>query len=230
MRQIAIGLGQALAMGSDQTFGEAHSGGNRDLLSQHRADCQLEAVPGAGHPQPRPGLYQRRQRRIFSKVGGDGYGIGHQVEHAPQPRYDGWQSREFRKSHRRTERVAVGALDRDRSLHAIQLHGPRVNASRDALDTGNGALAQKRQHGCPVVRRMIAQQEADLAMPPCRDFVAACAPQITGRTTKQRQECFVESADAAEPCGKGDLSHRQVRFMDELFGEQNAAGLGDGDG
>jgi hypothetical protein len=41
--------------------------------SQHRADCQLEAVLGARNTQPRPGLYQRRPRRIFSKVGGDGY-------------------------------------------------------------------------------------------------------------------------------------------------------------
>jgi hypothetical protein len=45
------------------------------------------------------------------------------------------------------------------------------------------------------------------------------------RTIKQRQESFVESADATEPCG-----HRQARFVDELLGEQNAAGLGDSDG
>jgi hypothetical protein len=50
------------------------------------------------------------------------------------------------------------------------------------------------------------------------------------RTIKQRQESFVESADATEPCGEGNLSHRQARFVDELLGEQNAAGLGDGDG
>jgi hypothetical protein len=76
---------------------------------------------------------------------------------------------------------------------------------------------------------MIAQQKADLAMPPCRDVQAARAPQIAGRTTKQRQESFVESADAAEPCGEGDLGHRQMGFVDELLGEQNAAGLGNSD-
>ena len=115
------------------------------------------------------------------------------------------------------------------SLHAIKLHGPRVKVARDALDTGNGSPAEKRQHGRPVVRRMIAQQKADLAMLPGRDVQAARAPQIAGRTTKQRQESFVESADAAEPCGECDLGHRQMRFVDELLGEQNAAGLGDGD-
>jgi len=66
-------------------------------------------------------------------------------------------------------------------------------------------------------------------MPPCRDVQAARAPQIAGRTTKQRQESFVESADAAEPCGEGDLGHRQMGFVDELLGEQNAAGLGNSD-
>jgi dihydrofolate reductase len=175
-----IGKSRALGDTAGQASGETHNGGDRDLLSQHRADCQLEAVPGARNAQPRPGLHQRGQRRIFSEMGGDSYRISRQVEHASQPRDDGRQCRELRESHRRAERVPVGGLDRDRSLHVIQLHGPRVKVGSDTLDAGNGAPAEKRQHGRPVVRRMIAQQKADLAMSPCQDLQAARAPQIAG--------------------------------------------------
>jgi hypothetical protein len=194
-------------MRGDQASGEAHSGGNRDLLSQHSADCQLEAVLGAGNAQATGSAAKSNTRRSRAMMDGKA---------------------ELRESHRRAERVPVGGLDSDRSLHAIQLHGPRVKVGSDALDTWNGAPAKKRQHGRPVVRGMIAQQKADLATPPCRNVQAARAPQIGGRTTKQRQESFV-AADAAEPCGEGDLGHQQMRFVDELLGEQNAAGLGDGD-
>ncbi len=36
---------------------------------------------------------------------------------------------------------------------------------------------------------------------------------------------LVEAADAAKAGGKSDLRHRQTRVMDQLFGEQHAAGL-----
>jgi hypothetical protein len=45
MRQITIRLRQAVAVRGDQAPGQTHGGGYRDLLSQHRADCQLETVP-----------------------------------------------------------------------------------------------------------------------------------------------------------------------------------------
>jgi hypothetical protein len=71
------------------------------------------------------------------------------------------------------------------------------------------------------------QQKADLALRPGRDVRPLRAAQIAGRTTEQCKEGFVEPADAAEPCGEGDLGHRKVRFVNQLFGEQNAAGLSD---
>ena len=57
-------LGQRLAVGGDQLAGEAGCGDDGDLLAKDGAHAELEAVPGAGHAQARPGGDQRRQMRI----------------------------------------------------------------------------------------------------------------------------------------------------------------------
>ena len=82
MSEIVIGLCQWLAECGDQAAGQTRSGRNRNLLSQHRTDRQFESVPGAWDAQSRPRFHQRRQRRIFGEMGGDGKRIGCQIEHA----------------------------------------------------------------------------------------------------------------------------------------------------
>ena len=88
--QIAIRLRQGLPMRGNQAPGQTDRGGDCDLLSQHRADRQFEAVPCAGHAQTRSRRYQRRQCWILCEMGGDGERIGCQVEYAAQPRDDDW--------------------------------------------------------------------------------------------------------------------------------------------
>ena len=51
-----------------------------------------------------------------------------------------------------------------------------------------------------------------------------------GWTVKEIVEGFVESTEAAEAGGERDFSHGHLGFVDELLGEENAAGLCDGDG
>ena len=63
-------------------------GGDRDLLSEHGAYGQLEAVPSARHPQARPAGDQRGKDRIVRKMRCDRERIGGQVEHPPQARND----------------------------------------------------------------------------------------------------------------------------------------------
>ncbi|MNQ61223.1 hypothetical protein D3C85_755340 [compost metagenome] len=53
------------------------------------------------------------------------------------------------------------------------------------------------------------------------------APQGARRAPEQVQEYLVEAADAAKARCEGDLGHRQMRFVDELLGQQYAPGLGD---
>jgi hypothetical protein len=51
------------------------------------------------------------------------------------------------------------------------------------------------------------------------------APQLAGRALVEGKEGVVEAADAAEARGHGDRGHGQTRVMQELFGEEHAAGL-----
>ena len=148
-------------MRGHQASGEADRGDHRDLLSQHRADRQLEAIPGAGHAQTRSRLDQRRQRRILGEMGGDGKRIGGQVEDAAQPRDDDRQRRQLGKADARPQRVSPRRPDGDDSLPAVELDGSRVTVLLDALDAGNRAEPQKLQHGRPIVGGLIAQQQAD---------------------------------------------------------------------
>ena len=57
--------------GAARALGEAAARGHRDLLAEHRAHGELEAVPGTGHAQPRPRLDERREQRVGSESGVD---------------------------------------------------------------------------------------------------------------------------------------------------------------
>ncbi len=52
MCQAADRIGQTLAVLGDEATGQVRCSGNRDLLSEHGANGELETVPSAGHAQP----------------------------------------------------------------------------------------------------------------------------------------------------------------------------------
>jgi hypothetical protein len=72
---------------------------------------------------------------------------------------------------------------------------------------------------------VITQQKNDLTLRPGRAIRTADAPQLARRATEQREEGFVEAADAAESRSESDFGHRQARLMDKLLGEQDAPRL-----
>ena len=51
-----------------------------------------------------------------------------------------------------------------------------------------------------------------------------------GWTMKEIVEGLVEATEASEAGGERDFCHGHLGFVDELLGEENAAGLRDGDG
>jgi hypothetical protein len=227
MRQRTARRWQRLTMGRHHAAAEARSGHDSDLLAEHRADRQFETVPGTRYAQAWARLHQRRQSRILGKVRGDGQRIGAEIEHAAQPRDDGRQCRQFRKPHARAQRVAGRRLDRDGSGQPAQLQRARIVPCLDMLDAGDRALPQKRDHCVPVVRRLIAQQQHKLSGGRSRKFRADGTAQFARRTIKQLPKDFVEAANAAEARGEGDFGHRQLRLVNELFGEQHPPRLRD---
>ena len=136
----------------------------------------------------------------------------------------------FGKAHGGAQRVRFGrVLDRHGALRTVERDGAAVAILGDDLDPRDRAPAQEVQHRRPIVRRVIAQQQRDLAARPGRHVFGARAPQCARRAAEQRLKRLVEAADAAEAGGEGDLGHRQLGLVDELLGQQHAAGLRDGD-
>ena len=217
-------------MGRDETAGQACRRGNRDLLPEHGPDGEFETVPGAGNAQARAGGDQGRERRVLCQMRRDGHRVGGEVEHPAHPGNDGRQGRELGEAHRHPQRVAVGggAHCHDPRRPA-KPQGPGIFLRRHPLDPGNGTAAQEGQDRGPVIGRLVAQQQLDLAPPRGRHVASLGPPQRARRPAEQRLEGLVEPPHAAKSCREGDLGHRQGRFVDELLGEQDPAGLGDGD-
>ena len=59
---------------------------------------------------------------------------------------------------------------------------------------------------------------------------SVAAAQLPGRSVIEGAEGIVESAQAAESCRHGNLRHRELRVMNQLFGEEHAPRLRDRDG
>ena len=94
MRQAVLRPRQRRAMRRHQLAAQADRGDHGDLLAQHGAHRQFEAIPGAGDAQAGPGRRQRRQHRVMRQLRRDGGRIAVQVELPPQAGDDhgqGWQ-------------------------------------------------------------------------------------------------------------------------------------------
>jgi len=155
----------------------------------------------------------------------DRHRIGRKVEHTAHPRNDRRKSGELGKAHRRPQRVAGAALDRHGTMRAVEFDRPGVAISADGFDTRDRATAQELEHCRPVVGRVITQQKNDLTLRTGRAIRTADAPQLARRATEQREEGFVEAADAAEPRRESNFGHRQAGLMNKLLGEEDAPRL-----
>ena len=170
--QGAVRLAQRFAEAGHQRAGQADRAGHGDLLPEHRAHRQFEAVPGAGDAQSRPSGDQRREGGVLDQLQRDGVGVGGQVEHPAQAGDDLRQGGEFWKPHGRVQGVAAGRADGDGALLAVQADGAAIGVALDGFDPGDGAGAEKTEHGGPVVGGTVAQQQADLAVRAGRDVSA----------------------------------------------------------
>ena len=128
----------------DEAGRQPHRADHRDLLPEQGADGQLEAVPGAGHPQPGPGRHPRREIGILGQVRADQLRVRRQVEHAPEPRDDSRQRRELREPDRGSQGLAGSGLNRDGAVHAAHGDGARVGVARDGLDARDRAAGTSR--------------------------------------------------------------------------------------
>ena len=105
MRQAVLRSRQRRAMRRHQLAAQADRGDHGDLLAQHGAHRQFEAIPGAGDAQAGPGRRQRRQHRVMRQLRRDGGRIAVQVELPPQAMITGRDG--SREAHGGQQRVAL---------------------------------------------------------------------------------------------------------------------------
>jgi hypothetical protein len=114
-------------------------------------------------------------------------------------------------------------------LQAVQSDRSPIDAARDALDARDRAIAQKAEHGRPIIGRPAAQEKAHLALD-ASGYLGAHLPAQSGRRPPEEgQKSLIESTEASEPCRHRDFGHRQLCLVDQLLGEQNPPSLGDRD-
>ena len=206
-----------------QARGQGACGGHADLLADDRAHRDLETVPATGQAQAGILLQQRSQARILTQCLGDGLWVRIQVEHAPQAIDDTQQLRRINavqlQFQRVCFRVALPAADAQPTRTIAVADHARVAFRIHVFHAGQSAAAQEVQHRGEVVGRAITQPQG-------HHFTGGqggALAQVARRHAVFLAERGVETGQAAEACGQGDLGNRQRGFGQQLLGEQQAA-------
>src|SRR5262249_34282982 len=99
-----------------------------------------------------------------------------------------------------------------------------VRVAVDGFDPGRGSRSKIREHAVPVIRWTEAQAKNVLVLRLNR----ALAGEVAGLRRSAGVDLLdagVEAGHAAESGSLGDLEHGQMRFVDQLLGEMQAASL-----
>ncbi|MDT4820662.1 hypothetical protein FQZ97_538080 [compost metagenome] len=234
--QAVDGRVDRVAESLDQPRAQRARRSHGDLLAQHRAHRELEAVDRAGHAQPvavRKGGMQR---------GVDGHRLRVEVEQRACAADDDRQHRGQRIAHGQQHLLALeveaqlqpAGVRLRAMLHAQGSRQPHIGR-RAALggflavggvhgfDAAQRAPCEEAEHGVRVVGRAKTQPHLDgLA------FAALGAARAAQRARVEPvvlHEGRVEAPHAREAAGQRHLRHRQARVGDELLGGQQAARL-----
>src|SRR5688572_1610932 len=195
---VEAGACQRRAAARDQLPCQADSGGDRDLLTEHGPNRELEPVPRTWYAQPWFLRHQRGEDGIGGKLRVHGVRVGGEIEHAPHARNDRRQRRQPWESHGHSQRVPGGGLHYDNAVHPGDLDRARIAIVRDHLDARDGTSPEERDHRGPIVWGPIAQADGDFTVLSGRYAGGGGAPQRTWRTVEEPLEDFVEASDAAE--------------------------------
>ena len=161
-------------------------------------------------------------------MGVDGLDVGAEIEDAAYAGDDRGEVFDVGEANGDAEALVLGEVGYgDGSEGAIDLDGAVVGSLLDDFNAGDCTRVKIAEHGIPVVGWAVAESERYSGVGLDSGGFAA---QRVGWTVEEILECFVESPDASESGCEGDFGHGHPGFVDELLGEEHAAGLRDGDG
>ncbi len=221
--------GDGFAVERDELTGETAGGDDGDLLAEDGADGEFEAVPSSGGAQAGALGDEGSEQRVVGEMRVDGLDVGADVEHAADTGDDGGERFDVGEVDGDAEALVLGEVgDGDGAGGSIERDGAAIGGLLDDFDAGDGAGAEVGEHRLPIVGRAVAEAEGDAGVG-CGSC-GGLAAEGAGRAVEEVVEGFVEAAEAAESGGQRDFGHGHAGFVDELLGEEDAAGLGDRDG
>ena len=205
-----------------QTRAQCAGSGHGDLLAQHGAHGQLEAVQRAGHPQAFGAGEAGAQHRV------DGLRVGVQVQPAPYPGNQHRQQRcqRLAQAHLQARGLGLEVHMQPARAGTVTLAQPQRTLQAQAIVAGllharQRTSAQKTHHRRHVIGRAPAQPNLHHTGGGRRRSPA----QRAGAQAIVALEGIVETAQAGETAGQCHLGHGQSGVGQQLFGRKQAAGL-----
>ena len=208
-----VGASSGLPAPRDEPPGKRARPGDRDLLADHRADDELEAVRVTRHPQAGPAR-GRSGRRTGSRRSAVAHArrVGVEVEQATGPGDRGGEVALIVESERADDVIrrrgqghdAVAVRERERSA---------VCAVDHRLDADDGPGTEELDEAGTVEGRTRPRAEPSPSRAP--DVVGADARSALGIRREHLAHRVVELADAREPGRERDIGDAQIRGLDQ---------------
>lgn len=210
-----------------QAAGQNRCAFYRDLLPEYGADSKLKTVPAARHSRARVEGQMLCQEGIGAEMRGNLEWVGIEVEHAAHAIDDHEKPSGIFKMNAEGNRIA-SFLKRsfDAAFRSVQGDGSAITTLLDHFDARRSAGREKPQHPIPVIRRAEADPK-NVFIFRLRLGARDKSADVSRSPAIHRANRSVEAANASEAGGERNLLHGQRRFVDELLGEMQAAGLRD---
>jgi len=200
-----------------QPLRERARGGHRDLLAEHGAHRELEAVERAGHAQAvasRKRVVQHRvdRDRVGVQVERGAQAVDHLRQHLAQLVAHAQHELATRLIELGQQPAAVAALA---DVHAQGL--PEAQLVVDEGHTFDQALPKESQRGRHVVGRPVAQAHRRAL---AAFALAGLAPQLGRVQAVVVEKGGVEAPHAGKAAGERDLGDGQIGVGEQLFGRE----------
>ena len=195
------------------------------MLAEDGAEAELKTIEGTGDAQARIGFGQWAEEGVVGEMIGDEFGAGVEVEEIADAVQQRGQYRCEGVAEFEGEGVLICLVRYANPAGGVTyFDGAGVGVFGDEFHTFEFAAFEESQDAGPVVRRTIGEQEGGGVRAGELEGVINGLLAETGRGhAVAGAEGVVETAQAREAAGEGDVDDGEFCFSEKLLGEQQAA-------
>lgn len=196
------------------------------MLTEDGAEAELKTIEGTGDAESGVGFGQWAEQRVACEMAGDEFGAGVEVEEIADAVQQGGQDRREGVAEFEGEGVFLFKVRyADPAGGVAYFDGAGVGVFGDEFHAFEFAAFEESQDAGPVVGRAIGEQEGGSVRAGELECVINGLLAEAGRGhAVAGAEGVVETAQACEAAGEGDIDDGEFGFGQELLGEEQAAG------